>query len=105
MTVQHVVLFKFPEDTWPDLQEEFRERVQAWPAALPGLQALRLGEDLTGERTKGHQVLLYTEFADTDALVAYQTHPHHQDFLAWMREHGGEPLAFDYALDESTVYV
>jgi hypothetical protein len=105
MTVQHVVLFKFPEDCGPELLDELREKVRAWPGVLPGIEVLRLGADFTGERTRGHQLLLYTEFGSKETLVAYQTHPHHQAFLSWVRENGGAPLAFDYVLDDSTVFV
>jgi hypothetical protein len=105
MTLQHVVLFKFPEDTGQELLDELRDRVMAWPNVLPGIEVLRLGADLTGERTRGHQLLLYMEFDSQETLVAYQTHPHHQAFLHWVLDHHCEPLAFDYVLDESTVFV
>jgi hypothetical protein len=105
MTLQHVVLFKYPEGTDQELLDELRERVRAWPDIIPGIEVLRLGADLTGERTRGHQLLLYMEFATQDTLVAYQTHPHHQEFLAWVLAHDCQPLAFDYFLDESTVFV
>jgi hypothetical protein len=105
MTLQHIVLFKYPEDTGQDLLDELRERVRAWPGLIPGIEVLRLGADLTGTRTRGHQLLLYMEFDNEDTLVAYQTHPHHQEFLAWVLEHDCQPLAFDYHLDDSTVFV
>ena len=105
MTLQHVVLFKFPEDTGQELLDELRDRVGRWPDIIPGIEVLRLGADLTGERTRGHQLLLYMEFENQDTLVAYQTHPHHQEFLKWVLDNRCEPLAFDYHLDDGTVFV
>jgi hypothetical protein len=105
MTLQHIVLFKYPEGSEPVLLDELRERVRAWPDLIPGIEVLRLGADLTGERTRGHQLLLYMEFESRETLVAYQTHPHHQEFLKWVLDHDCLPLAFDYVLDDSTVFV
>jgi hypothetical protein len=38
-----------------------------------------------------------------DALVRYQKHPVHQQFLKWVLDRQCTPLAFDYYLDETTV--
>jgi hypothetical protein len=105
MTLQHVVLFKYPEDVEQAVLDELRDRVRVWPEIIPGIEVLRLGADLTGERTRGHQLLLYMEFESQETLVAYQTHPHHQEFLRWVLDGGCVPLAFDYHLDESTEFV
>ena len=40
---------------------------------------------------------------DEDALGRYLVHPVHRGFAAWVVEHGGTVLAFDYRLDEGTV--
>jgi hypothetical protein len=105
MTLQHVVLFKFPEHIGQELLDELRDRVRAWPDVIGGIEVLRLGADLTGERTRGHQLLLYMEFESQETLVAYQTHPQHQAFLHWVLDNECQPLAFDYVLDDSTVFV
>ncbi|MGH3471036.1 MAG: Dabb family protein [Nocardioidaceae bacterium] len=105
MSLQHVVLFKFPENVAPELLAELDARVRAWPSEIAGIEVLRLGTDLTGDRTRGHQLLLYMEFADVESLRAYQTHPVHAAFLAWVLEYGCVPLAFDYLLDKTTVIV
>jgi hypothetical protein len=68
-----------------------------------GTRSSRLGSDLTGARTRGHQYLLYTEFDSVELLNRYKQHPVHQEFLAWVLDHGCTPLAFDYLLDPTTV--
>jgi heme-degrading monooxygenase HmoA len=103
MTLQHVVLFKYPQELSDADTAEMRRQIEAWPGAIPGFRALRFGRDLTDERTRGHQYLLYTEFDDEAALHTYQQHPVHQEFLAWVLDHECTPLAFDYHLDDLTV--
>ena len=103
--LQHIVLFKFPQElddeNWADMQAQ----VRSWPAEIGGIDAIRLGPSFNTERTRGYQYLLYMELADLDALVRYQKHPVHQKFLAWVLERDCEPLAFDYYLDETTVVI
>lgn len=105
MTVQHIVLFSYPTELSVEDATEMRGQIRAWPAEIPGIRALRFGTDLTGERTRGHQYLLYTEFDDEDTLRAYQGHPVHQRFLRWVLDHDCTPLAFDYHLTDQTVFV
>lgn len=106
MTLQHVVLFHFPEelsaDDWADMQRQ----VRSWPEEIGGIEAIRLGPSINTERTRGYQYLLYMELADEQALIRYQQHPAHQHFLKWaVSERNCAPLAFDYYLDENTVVV
>jgi hypothetical protein len=103
MTLQHVVLFSYPEDLSPDDAAEMRRQIESWPGSIPGIRALRFGTDITGARTRGYQYLLYMEFDDEDTLRAYQGHPVHQHFLQWIIDHSCTPLAFDYHLTDQTV--
>jgi Stress responsive A/B Barrel Domain len=105
MTLQHIVLFSYPEELAPDDAAEMRGQIEAWPGVIPGIRALRFGTDITGERTRGYQYLLYMEFDDEDALHTYQSHPVHQKFLHWVLDHECTPLAFDYHLTDRTVIV
>ncbi|HEX3786418.1 MAG TPA: Dabb family protein [Pseudonocardiaceae bacterium] len=105
MALQHIVLFNYSTDLSAEDEAEMRRQIQAWPGVIPGIKALRFGTDLTGERTRGHQYLLYMEFDDQDTLRAYQGHPVHQQFLGWVRDHSCTPLAFDYHLTDQTVFV
>lgn len=102
MTLQHIVLFSFPEDLSADDWAEMVRQVRAWPAEIGGIDAIRLGPSINNERTRGHQYLLYTEFTDEDALVRYQKHPVHQNFLTWVIDRKCAPIAFDYHLDANT---
>lgn len=103
MSLQHVVLFSFPAELSAADEAEMRRQVTAWPAEIGGMTAVRLGRALWTERTRGYQYLLYMEFPDAESLRAYQQHPVHQHFLAWLTERDCTPLAFDYLLDAATV--
>jgi hypothetical protein len=103
MTLQHVVLFSFPEEPTARLAEEMHAHITGWVDVIPGIRVLRFGEDITKARTRGYQFLLYMEFDNDDDLRTYQAHPVHQQFLAWVIEHNITPLAFDYHLTEETV--
>jgi hypothetical protein len=103
--VQHVVLLRFPVDLSADDATTIRAMVAAWPEQISELTRLRFGPDLTGARTHGYQYLLLAEFASTSDLAAYQAHPVHQEFVAWIRARDVESLAFEYVLDETTVHL
>lgn len=103
MTLQHIVLFAFAQDLDEVQAREMRDQIEAWPREIGGIDALRFGSDLTGARTRGHQYLLYMEFGGLAELHAYQQHPVHQRFLAWVLDHDCTPLAFDYHLTAHTV--
>jgi hypothetical protein len=103
MSLQHVVLFKFPRELTPDQDAQLRAMVASWPAKIGRMTRLRLGSDLTGARNRGYSLLLFTEFPDFDTMTAYQKDPVHLEFLKFVSELDCEPLAFDYDLDATTV--
>jgi hypothetical protein len=105
MTLQHVVLFSFPEEVSEEEYVEMGRQVASWPEAIGGISRLRFGADLTGARTRGYSRLLHMEFAGTGELTRYQQHPVHQAFHRWVMERNCTPLAFDYFLDEDTVLI
>ncbi|MHB8506653.1 MAG: Dabb family protein [Acidimicrobiales bacterium] len=105
MSLQHIVLFQFPEALSGDDAAELRRQVESWPSAIGGITALRLGPALWPDRARGYQYLLYMELPDEEALRTYQQHPVHQAFAAWANERGNVPLAFDYHLDGAAVIV
>ncbi len=105
MSIQHAVLFAFEPELGTQGEEDMLAQVRAWPEAIGGFEALRIGRAISTERTRGYQYLLFMELADEAALDAYQVHPVHQRFAAWVVDHGGTVLALDYHLDRATVLV
>lgn len=105
MTLQHIVAFNYPGGLSADDDAQLRSQVEGWRDVIPGIKALRLGTDITQARTRGYQYLLYMEFDTDEALRAYQEHPVHQEFLAWVRARDCTVLAFDYHLTDRTVII
>jgi hypothetical protein len=105
MTLQHVVLFSFPQELSAAEYDDMKRQVASWPEAIGCMSRLRFGADLTGARTNGYSRLLYMEFAGADELKRYQQHPVHQAFHRWILERNCTPLAFDYFMDENTVLI
>jgi hypothetical protein len=103
VTLQHIVLFSFPRELSEEEAATMRAMVASWPSEIGLMTKCRFGTDLTRERNRGYEYLLYTEFPDTDTLREYQDHPVHVRFRDWIVERGCTPLAFDYYLDAGTV--
>jgi Stress responsive A/B Barrel Domain len=103
VSLQHIVLFSFPEPLSDPDVARMRAMVASWPDEIGLMTRCRFGTDLTGQRTRGYAYLLYTEFPDQPTLRRYQEHPVHRAFLKWVMDRDCTPLAFDYYLDESTV--
>ena len=99
--LQHIVLMKFPEELTAEEDAELRAMVASWPDEIGTMTELRLGADLTGERSRGYHYLLVTVFPDADTLAAYVAHPVHQKLVRFLDERRCERLAFDYYLDAS----
>jgi Stress responsive A/B Barrel Domain len=103
MTLQHVVLFSFPAPLTEADAAAMRGMIADWPASIGLMSSCRFGADLTGDRTRGYQYLLYMEFPSFDVLRKYQAHPVHRKFLEWIKARDCTPLAFDYYLDSDTL--
>lgn len=106
MTIQHVVLFKFPTALDEDEELEFRSIVARWPSEVGTMTNLRLGQDMriVGDRSQGYQYLLFMEFPDVKALTDYRAHEAHVALSTFIRPRGCVVLAFDYELDDRSIF-
>ena len=99
---QHIVLFHFPEELSAEDEAELFAQVRRWPAEIDAqFLTLRIGRDVSG-RARGYQYALFSEFETEERMKAYQTHPVHLAFGAWVYDRACEVLASDYALDDHT---
>jgi len=73
---------------------EIKERLEAL-RGLPGLRRLDVGFDFAGTE-QSSDVALYTEFDSREALDAYQVHPAHQEFAAFLTPLRSERRVVDY---------
>jgi stress responsive alpha/beta barrel protein len=104
VSVQHVVLLRFPAELDAEDLRAFRATLAGMPGTVGGFRALRFGTERNGgARARGYQYLMYSEHDDPPSLAAYLAHPAHRALGAWVADRGGELLAFDYELDDTTV--
>ena len=79
--ITHVVCFTFAET---NDRYECRDRLEALTPQIDALRSLRVGLDALGDDGAADLVLITTH-DDVDGLRAYQQHPAHEEFGAWVR--------------------
>jgi hypothetical protein len=104
--IRHIVLVRFnpelPEEEISDIWRELREI----DGKVPGLSAIRAGRSESPEKIERDYMHGFTvDFADWDALAAYQDHPDHKKLGARLVANavGGLDgiLVFDLPFDPS----
>ncbi len=79
--IRHLVFMTFND---PADAPECQRRLEALPAGIPQILTLEVGLDVVRSDVSAHLALVTTH-ADLDALRAYQSHPVHQEFGAWVK--------------------
>ncbi len=80
MTLHHLVLFRFHEDTEAAEVDAVVEALRALPATIPELAGYRVGADLG--LTEGTWDLgVAADFASGDDFATYREHPAHQQVI------------------------
>jgi stress responsive alpha/beta barrel protein len=100
--LQHIVLLSFPSEISAEEEAELFGFVHSWPSEIATMSECRIGRDLTGERSRGYQYLLYLVFPSAEVLAEYVAHPVHQRLVRFLNERECQRLAFDYYLDATT---
>jgi hypothetical protein len=78
--ITHVVSFTFTD---AEDRHEAQARLEALPPYIEAIRSLTTGLDAVGDPGAAHLVLITTH-DDLVGLRAYQDHPVHQDFAAWV---------------------
>ena len=99
--IKHIVVWKLKESaggrTALENAAEMRARLQALNGLVPGMGMLEVGLDIGGTPASA-DVALYSEFADADALHAYQIHPDHVAAAAYVTPMCVERILIDYEI-------
>jgi hypothetical protein len=77
----HVVTFTFTD---AEDRHEAQARLEALPPCIDAIRSLTTGLDVLGDPGAAHLVLITTH-DDVAGLRAYQDHPVHEEFGAWVR--------------------
>ena len=77
----HVVFFTFTD---AEDRHGAQARLEALPALIEAIRSMTTGLDELGDPGAAHLVLITTH-DDVAGLRAYQEHPVHEEFGAWVR--------------------
>lgn len=88
----HVVSFTLTD---PAEAAETRARILALGPQIEALRSITAGVDLLGDPGAAHVVLISTH-DDVQGLRAYQDHPVHQEFGAWIRDRMAAKTVVDF---------
>ena len=97
--IKHIVVWKLKESadgrTAGENAVAMKERLEALNGLVPGLGMLEVGIDIGGTPASA-DIALYSEFADADALHAYQVHPDHVAVALYCGQLCTERVLVDY---------
>jgi hypothetical protein len=88
----HVILLRFTDKA--DVPEAVA-RLNAFVGVIEPIRSLSAGTDVRGLEVS-YDVALITTHDDLDGLVAYQTHPVHQEFSAWLAPRASARAVVDF---------
>jgi hypothetical protein len=92
---QHVVCFRWADDTTDEQVARFTEMLTGLPAAIPELRRYRFGRD-AGAADGNFDFAVAAEFDDRAAWVAYQEHPDHRRCIEYVRPLISERVAVQF---------
>ena len=99
--IVHIVFWRLHDNangrSKRDNATEIKSRLEALRSVIAGLRRLDVGIDFAGTE-QSSDIALYTEFDSREALDAYQVHPAHQDFAAFLGPLRSERRVVDYEM-------
>lgn len=97
--VKHIVLWTLKEPaegtTAEQIALEMKSRIEALADCVPGIVAIEVGLDVSRTNASA-DVALYSEFADAEALAAYQVHPAHREVAEFVGRVTTSRVVADY---------
>lgn len=98
MTIRHLVAWTINTDDAADRASkaaEITKRLKALEGVVPSIESLSAGAGLV----EGNwDVAIVADFADLDALEAYNVHPAHQEVVTYVRSVVSARVAVDFEL-------
>jgi hypothetical protein len=87
VSIRHIVLWKLAAedaDTRALHAEQMAEKLLSLPPVIAEIERLEVGPNVAYPQTNWDFALI-ADFADVEALEAYQVHPAHQEVAAFVR--------------------
>ncbi len=93
--IQHIVMFRLKEGVDEAVISDLMAHFEALTAAIPEIGHLEVKRDIVGRPVSCHFGLV-SQFADMDALRAYQANPLHVAAFERTKQHLDSMLVLDY---------
>ncbi|MGV3487103.1 MAG: Dabb family protein [Tuberibacillus sp.] len=94
--VEHIVLFKFKDETTKEQKEEGMKRLRELKQKLPGIIDIQAGHNFS-DRAKGYTMGLTVRFESREDLEHYGPSAEHQEVVKYLDDIGCvEKLAVDF---------
>ncbi|MCL1632342.1 Dabb family protein [Sporolactobacillus sp. CPB3-1] len=98
--IEHIVLFKFSDETTVAQREEGARRLHELKDRLPGIIDIEAGQNYS-IRAKGYSMALTVRFRSKADHEHYTPSPEHQACLSYLKEIGlADSLAVDFEITE-----
>lgn len=98
--IRHIVLLKLTVDLAAEakqaLLKEVRQRLLELPGLIPEIGLFEVGINLAAD-AKASDLVILSEFKNSDDLNTYLIHPAHLAFVAWNRDKCPKSGVVDYA--------
>ena len=96
--IEHIVLFKFKEETTDAQKEAAMEKLRALKDKLPGILDIQTNHNFS-ERSKGYVMGLTVRFESKKDLEHYGPSAEHQEVVSFLKEIGMiDTLAVDFEI-------
>lgn len=99
--IEHIVLFKFSDETTEAQKEEGARRLRELKDNLPGILDIQAGQNYS-DRGKGYSMALTTRFRSKADHEFYTPSPEHQACVSYLKEVGLiDSLAIDFEIADA----
>lgn len=98
--IEHIVLFKFNEETTEEQKTEAARRLRHLKQELPNILDIQAGQNFS-TRGQGYSMALTVRFPTKEDLAFYTPSKEHQAVVSYIKEIGMiDSLAMDFVIDE-----
>ena len=93
--IRHIVSWRFKDEDKSANIEKARELLLSLPPKISEIVFFEVGVNFNDSQF-AYDMILVSDFADTDALDTYQVHPEHKAVSAFIRSVIAERVVVDY---------
>ena len=97
--IKHIVMWRLNEQAGDKAENalKLKQLLESLNGKIPGLIRLEVGIDFSKE-DESSDVVLYSEFENSQALAAYLLHPAHAEVVPFVKSVRGERRVVDYEI-------